>query len=697
MDDLERQLRALADHRASLLPGTTEAVPGTDEAVPGTDERVPRRWLVAAAVLAVGLVAGAVALVNRDEGSTPLTTASPTTAVSDTTFVSERWGFSFDAPNTWAPDSDGWSGPDGGRLTVAAHDAVGTVDEIAAKIAQLADDAPVEPTTVDGQAARLVRPDTLVVALPAPRLGMSTLVLTIDPDHLDLIVPTVRWIEPAATRTWRSDLGFTVEVPVGWADVELDAEPVLVRGAEGPDGHVLVMPVDQPDRVPFFESVPPELPDLAAFVRELVANFPDEYGTAPTLDPVSIGGREGWRITPSPDGARSTDVSYVADPTTAGSRFVEITVDAAHASDVIASLVWDDPQQPDPCPAVNPPADVTRIGAADVDGDGTADPLEAWSDGSGIQVHARTAGGPTGAAHLGITVIPDLLAAVDLNGGGDEVFVTGPGNTARNAVILTFDGCRLDVVPDDSGTGEPFLALIGIGGNSCAPTGCRPIVACYREPGWGPVLLTAVVGPDGAGALSWRAETHRMADGAMQWISQTTISIDPDSLPEGWNAYEDAIGCPAPLPTEADEALVDGLIAWAVDPGGPPPLPLADRVVLALGSAAHRTVDAAELADPAAWIVDAVFFNAYTGPFDLLAPLRDAGAGAGAGAERELTAGYHRHCASPPIPDPPPLFGQRRLGLQVVTGDSCLQWAAVDLWVDDSGTVVGIGLDLYEP
>ena len=200
MDDLERQLRALADHRASLVPGT-HPVPGTTEAVPGTGKRFPRRWLAAAAVLVVGLVAGGIALGGRDEQPTPLTTESPTTRVSDTmertTFVSQRWGLTFDAPSTWAsgPDVDRWTGPDGGHLTIAAHDAVGTVDEIAAKIALLAGDAPIEQTAVDGQPARLIRPDTLVVELPAPRLGMSTLVITIDAGHLDQITSSLRWLE----------------------------------------------------------------------------------------------------------------------------------------------------------------------------------------------------------------------------------------------------------------------------------------------------------------------------------------------------------------------------------------------------------------------------------------------------------------------------------------------------------------------
>ena len=212
-------------------------------------------------------------------------------------------------------------------------------------------------------------------------------------------------------------------------------------------------------------------------------------------------------------------------------------------------------------------------------------------------------------------------------------------------------------------------------------------------------ILRATAGPEPAAPTAddpytWRHTTVRFPIGGAAQVVASERTVRFGDLPPGTLDRPHGItDCPAPEPTDADDALLDGLIAWAADPVGPPPLPLADEVVLALGATAHRTVGAAELADPAAWIVDTELFNAYTGPFDLLAPLREAAGG----AETELTAGYHRHCASPPIPDPPPLFGLRRVGLQVLTGDSCLDWAAVDLWLDDAGRVHGIALDLYEP
>ena len=705
MDELEQQLRRLADHRAAqVAPASTDAL--------APRRRLPRRWLAAAAIVLIGGVAGAIALANRDN-DTPLVIDGPVATGSTTTppgsdavrrFASEQWGLSFEAPANWdsGPQADSWGGPDG-FLVITAHDATGTIDDVAAKAAQVEADRwertpEVSSATVDGQDARLVGPITMgpdaldgvqvVVGLPRPRQPWALVVVTIDVDHVDTILPTLRWVEQGDTRTV-DGFGFTVDVPATWTDVDFDGER-WGSGAAGPDGHASFGLFDQADRSPFIDRVPNPLPELDVVVADLVVNFPADYGTGPTVEPVTIDGRPGWRISPSTDGTDVGTVSYIAEPPRASARFVELTIDTDHAEAIITSLVWDEIPPPPPCTGPAAPTDATLLGQADVDGDGVADRLLVWSSAGGIQITAEIARGTTNPTSLGDIAFPDLLAVVDLDGGGDELFVTGPGNTARNALVLTLggsDGCSLEMVNDDSG--EPFLALVGIGGNSCAPTGCRPIVACFQ--GDGPELLTAVLGPDESGSFAWQANRYRMGDGTLQlqW-EPWSFPVDVNALPDDWNAYEDTVACPVPETTDAERAMVADLLAWVVAPDGPPPLPLADRVGLGLVPTVVRTADGTALADPSEWVLDVEEYNAYAGPFDLLEPLRRPG-------EVAVTVGPHMHCASPPWPEPAQLFGLRRLSIQPTTATSCLEWFALDLFVDDAGLVHGVALELYAP
>lgn len=83
----------------------------------------------------------------------------------------------------------------------------------------------------------------------------------------------------------------------------------------------------------------------------------------------------------------------------------------------------------------------------------------------------------------GLVATPDgQIAASDLTGNGStEFFVGGFGNTARSARVLGLEGCVLRVFADErtpEHIEEAFGVLIGVGGNSCAPTGCTPRVSC---------------------------------------------------------------------------------------------------------------------------------------------------------------------------------------------------------------------------
>lgn len=84
-----------------------------------------------------------------------------------------------------------------------------------------------------------------------------------------------------------------------------------------------------------------------------------------------------------------------------------------------------------------------------------------------------------------------VLALVDLDGDGlNEVFLPGPGNTARNAIVLRTDGCMITPVQVSepgapaAGPNAPlYNLLIGAGGNICAPTGCNVKNTCIDSEG----------------------------------------------------------------------------------------------------------------------------------------------------------------------------------------------------------------------
>ena len=82
-------------------------------------------------------------------------------------------------------------------------------------------------------------------------------------------------------------------------------------------------------------------------------------------------------------------------------------------------------------------------------------------------------------------------------------------------------------------------------------------------------------------------------------------------------------------------------------------------------------------------------FKARTGPISSLDLLRD----------REVTAttGDHSGCAGIPSPPPAEVATLDRISLQPTTTGSCLDWFAVDLFLDEAGHIVAITVDLYEP
>jgi hypothetical protein len=144
--------------------------------------------------------------------------------------------------------------------------------------------------------------------------------------------------------------------------------------------------------------------------------------------------------------------------------------------------------------------------------------------------------------------------------------------------------------------------------------------------------------------------------------------------------------------TTQDRATLNAFVRFARAPSEVTwrAVPFAETVRLGLGETLRARRSARELAQPAAWQLQARLFNAYVGPFSPLEPL--------AGRDRlAFTAGRHARCASPPGDAPAQLASLRRLAIQPARIDSCLQWFAVDLYVDGDGRIVGVTLDIWEP
>ena len=144
--------------------------------------------------------------------------------------------------------------------------------------------------------------------------------------------------------------------------------------------------------------------------------------------------------------------------------------------------------------------------------------------------------------------------------------------------------------------------------------------------------------------------------------------------------------------TDGDDVL-NGLVAFAREPSDETwaSVPFADRVQLGLGDRLLKTRSAQALRDPAAWKLDVDLFRGGVGPFssfDVLATNEQS---------LEYREGSYRRCASPSRAPPRPVSGLRRLSIQPREPASCLQWFAVDVFLDESGDIRAVTLDHWEP
>lgn len=122
-------------------------------------------------------------------------------------------------------------------------------------------------------------------------------------------------------------------------------------------------------------------------------------------------------------------------------------------------------------------------------------------------------------------------------------------------------------------------------------------------------------------------------------------------------------------------------------------VPFAGEVRLGLGpDYLEDPRPASALGEPGVWQLDVGGgdFRGLVGPFSALELLA-------ASDGVVVSGGPHPHCASPPMPAPAELSSLRLVSLQPSEFETCLQWWTVHLYLDDSGTIAAVSLDLWGP
>lgn len=155
----------------------------------------------------------------------------------------------------------------------------------------------------------------------------------------------------------------------------------------------------------------------------------------------------------------------------------------------------------------------------------------------------------------------------------------------------------------------------------------------------------------------------------------------------------------------SDLALVRRFAQLAVrpDPRYRDAVPFAHRVEIGLG-ADLRIFPADSLDEASSWTLDAGGFAGRTGPVNVLDPPRDhllarLAPELPTKPDLRVSVGDRARCAGPALAVPKRLASLRHVTIEPEpsTIASCLDWFAIDLFVDSSGHVVAVSLDLWEP
>jgi len=118
-------------------------------------------------------------------------------------------------------------------------------------------------------------------------------------------------------------------------------------------------------------------------------------------------------------------------------------------------------------------------------------------------------------------------------------------------------------------------------------------------------------------------------------------------------------------------------------------LAFADTVSMGLHNQLTIERSIEELADDTGWIIDALEYAGYSGPFAVLDALRDGG-------PLVIDQGPHPHCAGPPLDPPEGFESATRVHAQPKDIDSCIAWFSVDLWIV-AGEIQAVTFELFGP
>jgi len=147
---------------------------------------------------------------------------------------------------------------------------------------------------------------------------------------------------------------------------------------------------------------------------------------------------------------------------------------------------------------------------------------------------------------------------------------------------------------------------------------------------------------------------------------------------------------PTALATRDEQDIVRALVGFARGNGSAASVPFADEVVLGISLAETRTLTREQLADADAWESLLSDFEGFTGPFNALDTLAQS-------PFVRFSAGPIPRCAGPPLDWPAQFAGLRQISIEPIAIDSCLQWFAVSVFLNTSGAIEAVVLDLVGP
>jgi len=307
-------------------------------------------------------------------------------------------------------------------------------------------------------------------------------------------------------------------------------------------------------------------------------------------------------------------------------------------------------------------------------------------------VHVTTVNGTTvvsldGVAYAGVDEAAGGGAVIGRwTDGSLAVFTLVQGSTS----VETYDG-RLLI--DTHGTPTPTTPIVHLIGEPVVGPGGTVEVWGLARP-FEATLGTTLSTPPSGGEAPSSVMTN---DWTVAW---GLFRYRASRLPAGENSVRftqdagggvESVDVPFTVPerdpsatvTGDDLALTDALAAYARG-DSTAEIGFTDDASMWLGID-HRAPVASD------WTITSDAWNGYGGPFDVLGPLR---------GEPDITittVGPHGHCAGPPLALPADLRGLRRVSIQPAGIDSCLQWYAIDLFLDGTGRVADVMLDLWEP